>query len=385
MTTPRNTDAHAPAPFEVFRAGTHVDGNGRRVVISEADLQAIAEAYSPALHEAPLVVGHPEENAPAYGWVRSLRVEGGTLLAEPHQVEPQFAEAVREGRFKKVSIQLYGPSAPGNPKQGGWYLRHIGFLGAQPPAIKGLKPIQFAASEEGVVEFAESWSHSLAARLFRGVREFILAQFGQEAADKALPPDTIEAIAEMPAPPPSSAGAMSAYSDPPDTTAPETTAKEPDMPDPDRSAEFVEREKTLAKKETDIAAREQRLADAERARREADDAQFVEGLVKSTRLPVELKPLAASLLGQLDAAGTVEFAEVGKISPHAAFRTLLEKLPQRVSFGEHAGGDGPTVADPNDRQAIEAAADALIKQHADRGQTLSFREAVNLVTKEKAA
>lgn len=380
MATARNTDAQAralPAPIEVFRAGTHTDASGRRVAISETDLQAIAAAYSPELHEAPIVVGHPGDDAPAYGWVRALRVEGDRLVAEPHQVEPAFAELVREGRFKKVSISLYGPDAPGNPRKGGWYLRHLGFLGAQPPAIKGLKQARFAASEEGVVEFAETWSLSLAARLFRGLREFVLAQFGQEAADKALPAETIEAIAEAV---PAEARPVPAFAEPP-------TAKERPMPDPaaDRSAEFAERERALATREQEIAAREQRLAAEARARRAAEDAAFVEGLVKSTRLPVELKPLATRLLAELDTTATVEFAEAGTVTAHAAFRALLERLPARVAFGEHAGGDGPVSADPNDRAAIEAAADALIKQHAERGQTLSFREAVNLVTREKAA
>lgn len=381
MSTTRNTDAQAatlPAPIEVFRAGAHTAASGHRVAISEADLAAIAVAYSPELHEAPIVVGHPGDDAPAYGWVRALRAEGDRLLAEPHQVDPAFAEIVREGRFKKVSIALYGPSAPGNPRKGGWYLRHIGFLGAQPPAIKGLRPVQFAASEEGVVEFAESWSMSLAARLFRGLREFVLAQFGQEAADKALPAETIEAIAEAV---PAEARPVPAFAEP------TTTTKERPMPEPaaDRSAEFAEREKALATREQEIAAREQRLAAEARARRAAEDAAFVGSLVKSTRLPVELKPLAARLLAELDTTATVEFAEAGTVTAHAAFRALLEKLPARVAFGEHAGGDGPVAADPNDRAAIEAAADALIKQHAERGQTLSFREAVNLVTREKAA
>ncbi|MFS2072756.1 hypothetical protein ACEN9D_28795 [Pseudomonas sp. CT11-2] len=38
---------------------------------------------------------------------------------------------------------------------GVYYLRHVGFLGAQPPAVKGLRPIELAEGEPGVIEFSE--------------------------------------------------------------------------------------------------------------------------------------------------------------------------------------------------------------------------------------
>ncbi|WP_454868684.1 hypothetical protein [Pseudomonas farris] len=32
-------------------------------------------------------------------------------------------------------------------------LRHVGFLGAQPPSVKGLRPIELTDGEQGLVEF----------------------------------------------------------------------------------------------------------------------------------------------------------------------------------------------------------------------------------------
>ena len=105
------------------------------------------------MHEAPIVIGHPSDNAPAYGWVSGLSFdEGAGLEAEPAQVEAQFAEMVADGRFKKVSASFYTPESASNPAPGVYYLRHVGFLGAQPPAVKGLKPVAFAEDDEGVVE-----------------------------------------------------------------------------------------------------------------------------------------------------------------------------------------------------------------------------------------
>jgi hypothetical protein len=382
MTTARNTDAAdagLAGPVELFRAGTHTDANGRRVTITREDLAAIARRYDPALHEAPVVIGHPGDDAPAYGWVERLELEGDVLVGRLAQVEPQFAELVRAGRFKKVSIALYGPEAPNNPAAGGWYLRHVGFLGAQPPAVKGLRSAHFSGTADGVFVFAESWTMSLAAGLFRRLREFLIGQFGQDAADKALPADTIAMIAEAPAAEPMREPAPASS-----TAFTETDTEEPAMATEDRSAEFAERERTLAAREAELARLQAEIDRREREARAADDARFLDGLVREARLPLEARPLAASLLAQLDAATTVEFGEAGKLTPHAALRALLARLPARVAFGEHAAGDGPVAADGS-VSSITAAADALIKSRADAGQTITFREAVRLVEQETRA
>ncbi|BDZ02437.1 hypothetical protein MUTS16_35100 [Escherichia coli] len=59
------------------------------------------KAYDPSVHEAPLVIGHPRTEDPAWGWVKALSLSGVDLMAEPAQLDPQFAEMVTDGRFKK--------------------------------------------------------------------------------------------------------------------------------------------------------------------------------------------------------------------------------------------------------------------------------------------
>jgi hypothetical protein len=105
----------------------------------------MAETYNPESHHAPIVVGHPKDNDPAFGWIKALKVDGSTLLALPEQVAPEFAELVKAGRYKKRSISLYPDGT----------LRHVGFLGAQPPAVKGLKDIAFAGASADIYEFAD--------------------------------------------------------------------------------------------------------------------------------------------------------------------------------------------------------------------------------------
>ena len=130
-------------PFEIFRTGTHTSLNGQTKDFSESDLDTIASSYDPQQHEAPIVIGHPETNAPAYGWIDKLKRVGDRLIAFPKQVSNEFAELVKTGAFKKRSISIT-PDLQ---------LNHVGFLGAAAPAVKGLKDVEFAENPDEL-EFA---------------------------------------------------------------------------------------------------------------------------------------------------------------------------------------------------------------------------------------
>ncbi|MFQ5926174.1 MAG: hypothetical protein ACE5MH_01935 [Terriglobia bacterium] len=131
--------------IEVFRAGDYAD-RGRW---SERDLDQIAASYNPRLHAAPIVLGHPTHDAPACAWVKTLRRAGAALWAQLEQVDPAFEQLLRAGRFRSRSVALYTQFPP----TGGPYLRHVGFLGAQAPAVKALSPVRFVESPTLTVEF----------------------------------------------------------------------------------------------------------------------------------------------------------------------------------------------------------------------------------------
>lgn len=136
--------------IEIFKAGRHIADDGQSIEFSLADLQATADGYDPSVHEAPLTIGHPAQDKPAYGWVTGLQATAdGRLLMDVRQVDADFAEMVKAGRYKKRSASFYAPSNPKNPKPGIWYLRHVGWLGAQPPAVKGLAEANFSAQPNG--------------------------------------------------------------------------------------------------------------------------------------------------------------------------------------------------------------------------------------------
>ena len=134
--------------IEIFRAGKHIDANGAEVIIEVDDIDKIIETYDTELHEAPLVIGHPQHDEPAWGWVASLRRKGKVLLAKLNDLSPEISEAVRKGQYKKISASFYRPNVKRNPVSDAWYLRHIGLLGAQTPAVKGLSPLKFAEEDK---------------------------------------------------------------------------------------------------------------------------------------------------------------------------------------------------------------------------------------------
>lgn len=143
----------ATAKIHIFRAGTFFSMGGQSVTFSESDLARTAAVYDPRKHIAPLVLGHPEIDSPAYGSVNSLSLSEGGLYAFA-DVGPVLQNKVRSGEYLRVSSAFYPPDSPHNPVPGSIYLKHVGFLGAVPPAVKGLEPPAFASSHDGCLSFA---------------------------------------------------------------------------------------------------------------------------------------------------------------------------------------------------------------------------------------
>lgn len=168
--------------------------SGDCLCFSETDLQQTALAYDRRLGKAPLVIGHPADDRPAFGSVYGLVVRNSTLEAIVDEVATAFQEAVNIGRFKKVSASFYTPTAPANPRPGRYYLKHVGFLGAMAPAVKGLADAHFAefsvaANWVPVVAFGQpSYSMSDPERLAHHYRaiDYQLAYPGVRYLDAAI-------------------------------------------------------------------------------------------------------------------------------------------------------------------------------------------------------
>lgn len=382
--------------LEIFKAGTHRPMQGGELTFGESDVTASAEAYDPALHEAPLVVGHPEHDAPAYGWVQSLSAEGGRLLATPQQVDPAFAELVESGRFKKISASFYRPEAANNPAPGVYYLRHVGFLGAKAPSVKGLKTAAFASDESGLVtvEFAEpqAWVFRSIASLFDSLRDWLIEQEGTETADRVLSPYEVRGISETAG---GMAGEMglgralfadgedlprpSAPETPP-ATPEETTMTKDDTPATPDAAELEKRAEALSE-------REKKLAEETAALRRAQAAAFVEGLIEAGKVPPGQKEGLAAFMASLDETQSLSFGEGDKATetaPADYFRGFLAALPKQIDFGEvtASGGDSQAL-DFGDPEQLAQAARAEAKKAAEAGEPIGIDKAMQRVLASK--
>lgn len=374
--------------IHLITAGRHAPNAGGSVDLSADTLKGIAAAYSAELHEAPIVVGHPKADAPAYGWIAGLEARDDGLWGEPHQVDPAFAELVEKGRFKKLSISLYRPEHPNNPKPGAWYLRHVGFLGAQPPAVKGLKAVEFADGDDDIltVEFADGWSigwlFSDIASMLRGFRDYVVGAAGVEQADKLLPGDTLQRIAQEAARMQERATVEAAPSPGPAFAEP---APNPEQEPSVDEKEIARQREALEARENAVKAKEAEFAEREAATRRDADAAFVEGLVAQARLPQGLAPRAVAVLGALASDAEVTFAEAGADvtrAPTTALRELLAALPPKVEFGEKAP---PAPVPLDDATAISAAALEFQEKEAAAGRIVSTAQAVMHVTTSQRA
>jgi hypothetical protein len=358
--------------IHIFRAGTHRAMNGQELTFTEADIAAMAAAYDPKLHEAPGCVGHPQHDAPAYCWAEKLIAEKDGLWAEIGQVDPAFAEMVDAGRFKKISAAFYPPTDPANPDPGKYYLRHIGFLGAQPPAVKGLRAVAFAAGD-GYLAFAD-WNLLDIVSVFRGLRDFIIEKFGVEDADRLIPAWMLDNIQNSAAQPDADPAPAVAYAE---------LASDPAI--------------AAARAKLDSDRRQldaDRLAFAERqaADRRTADGAFVDDLVRQGRLLPAQKSGMLAFMEATAKCAPIAFGEgaarIG-ITPAAFFRQFLAALPKQVMFGEVAPAaelagevQSTYVAPPGYTvDAAAAATHAAALQYQEANQGVTFIEAVKAVSR----
>ena len=356
-----NTTKH----LHIFKPGRQTAMSGVTLEFSESDLEASARAYDPAKHEAPIVIGHPKHDAPAYGWVKSLATGTDGLNAEPHQVDANFAELVAAGRYKKISASFYLPDAPNNPVPGVYYLRHVGFLGAQPPAVKGLKAVAFADDPDSdVVEFSD-WGMEANASLWRRLRDFLLTKFGQETADQVVPDWQIESIRE--AAREDDDAPRAAFSDP--TVSPTHPPHEENHAVTPEQKAALEAENAQLKQKLAAAEAEQKTAAA--AKRHGEHLAYAEQLVGEGKLAPKHKDAVVAFLDFSDGETALEFGEGDAKQPLAsAFKSFLGELPKVVEFGETAtkdkagqqtGGDSVAYGENVDQDRL--ALDGKIRQY----------------------
>lgn len=340
----------------VFKTGTHTDSEGRTKTWTEADLDKIINSYDPKNEEAPAVIGHPKSNSPAYGWVENLKKEGNFLYAKFKQLVPEFVNMVERGLFKRRSISIRDDGS----------LRHVGWLGAMPPAIKGLPNIQFDSNEGRTIEFSEIefCEHSnLISRIFQRLRDWLIEKEGGETADKIINNFELEMLRQEAA----SSEPVKSFLEDKDMKifdwlkgkakeegvvieeafqanySEEDAKKKAEALIKRREAEFAE---AYEEKENKLREREKVLREMEAKAKKQEIASFCEGLLKGGKLiPAMMKKGLPEFLENLSGIQTtIEFGEgrdAKKQSLYKFAQEFLSELPKAIEYKEiaNAGND----------------------------------------------
>jgi len=316
--------------IEVFRAGEHTDSKGRACSFTTADLDQMA--VNSQASKAPAVIGHPKDNAPAYGWAEFQRI-GDSLWAKFSDLNPAFEAGVRTGAYRNRSLAVV------KDDKLGWRVRHVGWLGAVPPAIDGLTPVSFNSASEDALEFSQTTKGAA-------------MPLTQEDLDKAV----ASARAE----------------------------------EQRKAQEQIDKATAQANKlQADFSAQGQEVAElrAERVR-ERVKTQINGWKAKGLVTPAEESGLA-EFMTTLEGSeqqfefskgdGTVKKTASQFFADFMAARPALVKLGVKTNDDGSGGGGGELTAQQISDKALE-----YMKECSDKGVTVSLPEAVTHVQREAA-
>lgn len=126
----------------IFKVGTFTDVKGKTNSYTVESLREIENEYltrQPG-NRAKIVIGHPEKEK-GLGEVLSVKVYKDKLWAFAGNINPDFLKAIKAGSYRTVSVKLQGNK-----------LIHVGFLGAMPPAVKGLGDTVIISNDNQIQE-----------------------------------------------------------------------------------------------------------------------------------------------------------------------------------------------------------------------------------------
>ena len=286
--------------IEIFQAGDY----GEKGDWPAERLHEVVRNHNSETWQAPAVLGHPTDDAPAYAWVSELREESGRLMARFRDVHPALETLVADRRYPNRSAAFYL-----DPEGKGPVLRHVGFLGGHPPEVKGLAPIHFSESDFVAFDFpTKSDAHQEETRrtVLGVLREFFGGRVPQsEPVAVFTEKQVTERVAAVVGPLEEKLEALAA------------------------DIQSTERNLTERKKELDTRERQAQVTVFVEKQRAAN--RWVPAFDEAG-LPEVLEHLAAS-------STTVEFREGSKsveVSPYDLLVRFLERVPQIVPTRELA-------------------------------------------------
>jgi hypothetical protein len=363
---------------ELFKAGRQTDSAGNVRDWTERDLDSIVAKYNGQTdHEAPIVVGHPDHNSPAFGWVEKLKRDGKLLMGMFKEVMPEFDAAVQAGTYKKRSISLYPDLT----------LRHVGFLGGMPPAVKGLANIAFKSGEASLTyEFCDERMNTMG-RIIMRIRDYLVGKEGSEKADAIISSWDVQDL--LTPPPEQESMPATSYHEENEMKQEEVKALIDDALKGQATA-FSEQLKAITEEnkalKTDLATLITGQATQTASAQQREFGEFLQTEAMQRRIPESQRAATVAHLMTLTAAPALEFGEGAQkktVSAVEDYKTRLQALPEVVQFSEQATKDrlGALTSGGMDAQTLAGKAVEFQESEARSGRTISMTQAVNHVKK----
>ena len=279
---------------EIFATGTH---NG--MSFAEKDLHEMVESFTTLTqkegYRPVLKLGHEDtqkyfgqkKGAPNLGIVDKIWVEAGKIKANFENVPDAVVDMIRNGRYNAVSIEMF-PKLTAEGMTFSNVLTAVALLGAELPAVKGLK--------------------DLAASLFDEYDdERVILTFGEVAMPATYSKEQLDEIVSA------------------------AVAKASDELKAEFEAKVTELEGKVTAAEEAKATAEDALRTFEADARTREAELMVETAIKEGKLLPKQKDMAMAFAM---APATLKFGDEEKTSS-VAFKEFIDSLPAQVDFSEH--------------------------------------------------
>lgn len=321
---------------EIFAIGEH---NGMK--FNESDLASMVESFNTLTqkegYRPVLKLGHEDtqkyfgqrKGAPNLGVVEKIWHDGKKIFANFANVPDAVVDMIRNGRYNAVSIEMF-PKLQAEGVTFSNVLTAVALLGAELPAVKGLK--------------------DLAASLFDEFEdERITLTFGEVAMPATYSKEQLDEIV---------AAAVAKASD---ELKVEFEAKVTEL----------EGEVASAKEAKETAETALREFEADAAYKEAE--MLVDAAIKEGKLLPKQKDMAMAFAMQ---PATLKFGDEEK-SSSVAFKEFLDSLPAQVNFEEQGASESKKKIAASAAEEVDLRA----RKFADE-KKISYMEARKLVLDE---
>lgn len=341
--------AHNIENVEIFKTGTWRPSTGGQTTFTGTDLDDMVASFE-ALNTQPgfvpaLKLGHSamqrffgnKQGAPRLGSVAKIWRVGDKILANFRDVPDELVDLIEKDRYNQVSVEVF-PKYEFEGKTFKNLLTAVALLGAELPAVKGLKDLASALFEED--DFDEDQT-----RIVYSEERDEMEKFTQEQVDALIDAALTKATKE--------------FEDSVDAKLADLTT---------RLAAQDEEIKTLR---DDKAESEKTAAEfAETERKSKLKGIFDQGVKDGKLLPKQEESIMAM-------AASMSFAEGDKTEVQL-FEDFVKDLPKQVDFKEHMEGDGD---DKNGGTSGEQV-DALTRKKMAGNEKMDYSTARGIILSE---